>query len=317
MPAIAGVGVLGVGVVAVIAMRPGSDEPTKPAAAAPRELGDGAITVVTTPETAQVSFDGHVVTSKRLVAKPGTSASIVVRAPGYGEVERTVTADANDKTETVELQPVTRFNGVWRMADGELRALAREGDRVDVFKVESVTGPRKFFRHYAFVLADKGVAFANDEEIVDSHAPDDPSCHIAAHVEYRYDPAADTLELHKDKVKIDFANGHCVVHSHDPETSALARVDNARDSDVVEPPAGKVLVKKAPPAKTVVPKKQTAVIPLETTGKKPPSPYTNTKSAPTDNIFQNDSQQAQNAPPQQAMPQPQAQSVDQVQRQKK
>ena len=320
VPAAAGVGVLGIGVVAVIAMRPGDDPgATKPAAAVARPTDEGAIIVVTTPDTAQVSLDGHVVTSKRLVAKPGTTTSIVVRAPGYGEVQRTLTADAGDKTETVELQPVSRFEGVWRLPDGELRALARQGERVDVFKVDAVTGPRKFFRHYAFVPADKGVAFASDEDMVDPHAPDDPSCHIAVHVEYRYDPAADALELRKDKVKVDFADGHCVVHSHDPETSSLSRVDQARESDVLEPPAGVPITKLQKP---VAPKqKKTSVIPLETTGKKPPSPYTKLKSAPTDNLFQGgDKQQAQNAPPNQAQPQaqaPQTQQVEQVQRQKK
>src|SRR5258706_704828 len=124
------------------------------------------------------------------------------------------------------------------MASGELRALAREGERVDVFKVDAVTGPKRFFRHYAFVAADHGVAFANDEEMVDNRAPDDPSCHLGVHVEYLYDPDADTLELHRDKVKVDFNGGHCVVHSHDPETTPLARVDQAHDTSVLEPPAG-------------------------------------------------------------------------------
>jgi len=45
------------------------------------------------------------------------------------------------------------------MASGELRALAREGERVDVFKLDAVAGPRRFFRHYAFVAADHGIAF--------------------------------------------------------------------------------------------------------------------------------------------------------------
>src|ERR1043165_7149857 len=54
---------------------------------------------------------------------------------------------------------------------------------------------------YEFVRAERGVAFAVDDEIVDSRAPNDPACHVKVHVEYRYDPNGDVLEQRRDKVK--------------------------------------------------------------------------------------------------------------------
>jgi hypothetical protein len=301
LPAAAGAGVLGVGIVAAVAMRPGTDAPaaSKPAAEAP-SAGEGAIAIVPTPDTAEVSFDGRVVAAKRVVMKRGASTTVVVRAPGYAEVRRTLVAGDGEHTETLQLAPVSRFEGVWRMADGDLRAFARQAERVDVFKLDAVSGPRRFFRHYAFATADHGVAFATDEEMVDSRAPDDPSCHLAVHVEYRYDPDADTLELHRDRVKVDLVDGHCIVRSHDPETSALVRVDEPRETHELAPPAGLPPANAKPTSKKLqTVKKPSKVIPFDTVGKKPPSPYTNTKQAPVENIFQaGDSQQAQNPPAQ-------------------
>jgi hypothetical protein len=243
-------------------------------------------------------------------------------------VRRTLEAGDGERTETVQLAPVSRFEGVWRMASGELRALAREGERVDVFKVDAVAGPRRFFRHYAFVPADRGIAFANDEEMVDQRAPDDPSCHLAVHVEYRYDADADALALRRDLVKIDFVDGHCVVRSHEPETTALVRVDQPHDTNVLAPPAG--LPAQKPRAVTKTLKKQPKVLPLDVAksrpfdapGKAPPSQFTNTKQQAVDNIYQGDSQQAANAPgpqvnaPVQVPPQAPQQAPD-IKRQKK
>ena len=156
--------------------------------------------------------------------------------------------------------------------------------------------------------------------MTDPRAADDPSCHLAVHVEYRYDPEADTLELRKDKLVVDLVSGHCVVRSHDPEVSQLARVDQAHETHVLEPPAGKAPDLTKSDVKKPIPKKLSKkVVPLDpqtsfnTVGKKLPPPV-NTKQAPVDNIFQaNDSQQAQNAPAPQAQPQA---PPPQVQRQK-
>jgi serine/threonine-protein kinase len=77
LPAAAGAGVLGVGVIAAIAMRPGnSDDRGKPAIET-HAAGDSAITVVASPDTAEVSFDGRVVPAKRVVLKRGASTSVV------------------------------------------------------------------------------------------------------------------------------------------------------------------------------------------------------------------------------------------------
>jgi len=213
---------------------------------------------------------------------------------------------------------VSRFDGVWRMPDGQLRALERKGDQVDISKLDAVTGPRKFFRHYGFVAAEHGVAFASDEEMVDPRAADDASCHLSVHVEYRYDPDADQLALRKDKLVVDFVDGHCVVRSHDPDTSQLGRVDQAHENHVIVPPAGqapKLDVKPIP--KKPSQKLSKKVVPLD-----PQTPFNsvskqtprtvNTKQQAVDNVFQGgDGQQAQNAPAQ-----PQPQQAPPVQRQK-
>ncbi len=257
LPAVAGAGVLGLGVVAAIALRPGSK--AAPAAPPPASDDDVTIQLTSTPDQAQVIVGGQPAGTTPLAihVRRGAVADVIVRKPGYLDARRTV--GNTGASAAFELQPVTGFEGVWRLPEGELRALAREGDRVDVFKLDTVAGPRRFYRHYAFVPAEHGAAFASDEEIVDARGPDDPSCHVAVHVEYRYDPDANALELRREVAAIGFAGGHCVVNERRTETSALVRADGEHDIHESRAPAGppiKAVVRKRPPKRAAPPPKQ-------------------------------------------------------------
>jgi tRNA A-37 threonylcarbamoyl transferase component Bud32 len=286
LPAVAGAGVLGVGVVAAVALRPGSEA----APAAPPPAGEDTIQLTSTPEQAQVLVAGQPAgtTPLSIHLARGATADVTVRKAGYLEAHRSVTASA-----AFELAPVTGFEGVWRLPQGELRALAREGDRVDVFKLDTVTGPRRFYRHYAFVPAEHGAAFASDEEIVDARGPDDPSCHVAVHVEYRYDPDANALELRREVAAIGFAGGHCVVNERRTEASELVRADGERD--VHETPAPAVDVK-------VIRKRR----PKRPPPKQPPAPKQDLTQLGTKgqqyNALDNSEQAANPPPPQQQAP---------------
>jgi hypothetical protein len=75
-------------------------------------------------------------------------------------------------------------------------------------------------------------------------------------IEYRYNPTSDALELHREKVTIDFSNGQCATSSKEDEVTQLVRVDGRHD-DAIEllAPAGKPDAKQTlpPPFKTKTP----------------------------------------------------------------
>jgi hypothetical protein len=166
------------------------------------------------------------------------------------------------------------------MAGGTRRPQDHFGERAkregyparSVYKLEEIDGEETFYKHYKFTRAQSGIAFATDEEVVDPRAPNDPHCHVPVHIEYRYDPANDVLELHRDTVKIDLKDGSCVVRSRNVEPARLARVDTSHGDTVeISAPAGGKIGKgnakdfldepfgkkgKAPP-------KQKAVVPLD------------------------------------------------------
>ena len=249
LPAAAGAGVLGVGIVAAIAMRPHDDKPAIAPEPAQPVRDDVAIHVTSIPDVAQVVVDGKLAGTTPVDVRVlrATAAQIVVRKPGYVDAHRTLTAASGP--EIVQLSPVARFEGVWRQPSGELRAFARVGERVDVSKLDTVAGPRRFYRHYAFELADHGIAFASDEEVVDQRAPDDASCHVPVHVRYTYDPERDVLELARDNVTIDLVDSHCVVRTRESETLPMVRVDDAHETSILHAPVGKPPVKIRPIAK--------------------------------------------------------------------
>jgi serine/threonine-protein kinase len=237
----AGAGVLAVGVVAVLAVGGGEKQPA--AVSAPKEP---MVHVTSVPDGAQVSQDGRVIGTTPLEVRAG--AALVIVKPGYLAERRTAAADVG-----VTLQQVSEFQGVWRLESGELRAFERSGDHVDVFKLAEVEGERTFYKHYPFVPAQEGVAFAADDVVIDERASD-PACQVPVHLEYRYDPHDNSLALSRPEVTIDIVDGHCVQRSHEDRIEHLERVDAAHEAIVHPAPVGelpKPVATKKPRAKTV------------------------------------------------------------------
>ena len=61
---------------------------------------------------------------------------------------------------------------------------------------------------------------------------------MPVHVEYRYDPQADELVLHRDTVHIDFQDGSCVVRSREDQAEKLVKVDRPQDEVAIPAPVG-------------------------------------------------------------------------------
>jgi serine/threonine protein kinase len=256
VPAIAGAGVLAIAVVVVVMSR---QQPNKPSVApridddpAPGKL---AIEVVSSPPGAEIKVNGQLrgVAPMKIEGAQGESVELTFTKPGYLPETKTYKVQAGGNLVQANLHEVVRFEGVWKLGNGELRELDRNGDQVDVYKVTAGHGGEKtFFKRYEFVRADEGIAFATNDEIVDARAPNDPRCHVPVHVEYRYDPSRDVLEQRREKVKISFQDGSCVVASREVEPTTLARVDQSADDIVISAPVGRVEQPvKRPPVKTV------------------------------------------------------------------
>jgi tRNA A-37 threonylcarbamoyl transferase component Bud32 len=254
VPAIAGAGVLAIAIVVVVLSRQDDAKPTARVASepAPDKLG---IEVVSSPAGAEIKVNGHVrgVAPVKIEAALGEAVEVTFTKPGYLPETKRHTVGAGANLVQASLQEVVRFEGVWKLGNGELRELDRNGDQVDVYKVSAAHGGDKtFFKHYDFVRADDGVAFAATDEIVDARAPNDPRCHVPVRVEYRYDPKGDVLEQRREKVKISFQDGSCAVSSREIEPTALARVGVSVDDVEIPAPVGHLEKPvKRPPAKTV------------------------------------------------------------------
>jgi len=249
-----GVGTLGLGIAGVMwTADPKPPRPPTDPAIAPT-AGSIAIDVTSTPDQALITVAGKVAgaTPYKLHVAPHSRVDLTIAKPGYLASHRQFDAGDSDSQLAVNLGAVTRFEGVWKLPTGELRAFERYGERVAVSKVSEVNGHRELFKQYGFVAADTGVAFAIDDEVIDPRAPDDKSCHITTHVEYRYDAANDILELYRPKVSIDFINGQCVPRSQAVAAERMIRVDAAHDSVEISAPAGgpqKVPTKLTKPAR--------------------------------------------------------------------
>jgi len=266
-----GVATLGVCLAGAAIVGRHKDPPHEPAIAPePVEAGTIAIEVTSTPDGAQVELAGKPLgqTPQTLHVAANAHVDLVVAKPGYLPSHRTFDAGSADTQLAVNLGAVTRFEGVWKLPSGELRAFERNGERVAVSKLKAVTGHRELYKLYPFVSADTGIAFAADDEVIDPRAPDDQSCHVAVHVEYRYDAARDVLELRRPKVTIDFVGGQCVPRSQDVTPQLLVRVDGAHDSVSIDAPAGGPI--KGKPSRTPAkpPAKKVPTFPT------PPSPKT-------------------------------------------
>jgi hypothetical protein len=96
------------------------------------------------------------------------------------------------------------------------------------------------------VPAEAGVAFASDDVVIDQRGSD-AACQVPVHLEYRYDPRANTLELQRPVVHIDIVDGHCVPRSHETTIEKLVRVDEAHETIELPAPRGNPVVQKNPP----------------------------------------------------------------------
>ncbi len=242
IPAVAGLGVLGVAIGGVIAARGGSNH-DQPAAHGDDDVaaaGTVAIDISSTPDHALLSIGDRLVgaTPHAIHVAPNSAVELTVRKPGYLPDHHTMTSGTTDSVLALTLGEVTRFKGVWKLPNGELRAFERSADQVDVFKLDEVAGERRFYKHYAFVDAVAGIAFAADDELV-GPVRDDPACHVPIRVEYRYDAAADTLVVRRPKLVFEVVGGHCVPQSHEIETGTLTRVDGGHDTIEVLARAGR------------------------------------------------------------------------------
>jgi tRNA A-37 threonylcarbamoyl transferase component Bud32 len=331
VPAVAGVAVLGAMIGGVLVLRGGDkrddDRPTEPAADRGATTGEPRSTVVldSIPTGAEViSGSGSELDNRAAIVLGKTPVKLEVPAdgtlavaiakPGYVVVHRTLRAA--DRELSVRLDAIDRFAGTWRLPRGELRRLERKGDVVDVYKVAAVGEAGTFWSHYAFVGAPtaSGVAFAVDEDIVDPRAPHEESCRVRAHVEYRYEPASDALELRRDKVTIDLRDGRCVVHGRTVEAHALERVDRARDAVTELAPAGEIkklkvvnkpksIGKTPPPQKQPPPPAKNVSPPVQSEMQAPPNEQPSLpQKGNANNVDQAPAQQQQQQAPQ---PQPQ------------
>jgi hypothetical protein len=140
----------------------------------------------------------------------------------------------------VSLTPVTRFEGVWALPDGKLRAFERRGEQVAMFVLDDAAGERRFERFFEFVGADAGlVAFSAAEDHVDPRAPDEPSCHTRLAAEYTYDLERDALTRRQERAQVDFDHGHCALRARSwGEAIALRRLAADGGGDWVESTAG-------------------------------------------------------------------------------
>ena len=237
-------GTLGLGLVGALMVHGqpvGAPAAGEPGAGAP---GAGAIAVEITsiPDRAVVAIGERVVgmTPQTLHVAKDARLELTVKKPGYLPSHRTLFAGSADSQLAINLGAVSRFEGVWKLPTGELRAFERDGDRVAISKLTEVDGHRTLFKAYPFVDADTGnqIAFATEDEVIDPRAPDEKSCHIPVHVEYRYDAALDELVLRRPTVAIDLVSGQCVARRQELVPQRLVRVDTPRDSVDLRAPAG-------------------------------------------------------------------------------
>ncbi|MBA3463551.1 MAG: serine/threonine protein kinase [Deltaproteobacteria bacterium] len=230
VPAAIGAGVLGLSIAAVILVRDkdkprSSDQP----AIQPPTSGMVRVSIASQPTGAEIYQDGNLVrrTPAQLDVHPSTELAFELRKPGYAITRHKLTVPPEGTTLPVfELAPINGFQGVWQLPTKELREFKRAGEKIAVSKLEAVDGPRQFYRHYDLLPSDGGVSFGTTEELVDQRAPGDPTCHIPHKLEYQYDPQEDVLVVRRERVVVDFKDGHCVVMSSALDSAkALVRVD--------------------------------------------------------------------------------------------
>jgi serine/threonine-protein kinase len=257
VPAAAGVGVLGLAIFGIVVVRGGKTDDgaagdrTERPAGAPAQGGDGFVKlkVITMPDKARVMRDGQLVgrTPITVDVRSGGAVKLAISKPGFRPITEEVTPTKEETILHKELLPVTGFEGVWRMPDGKLRGFWRgtTGDKIDVYRLESVHGERALWRTCELEDPPAGsdglVVFATMHEQGDERSTDATCSSIPHRIEYRYDPVAERLEVRAENVTTSKqADGTCIVVRRDPgKPTLLARAETS-DLRTTSPPVGKV-----------------------------------------------------------------------------
>jgi serine/threonine protein kinase len=239
MPALLGIGVLGLSVGAVLSLRGDDDRATaepgvNPTPSSPAE-GMIPIEIDSVPRGATVtrgSMAASTTTPTTLEARDGETVAFELSKPGYATVHHEVVARPGVKVAAIPLALISGFEGVWMLPDGSLRHFRRDGERVTASKLASVDGAREFFRQYDLVPAASGASFSTTENIHEPGRPEHPSCYFPYTTEYHYDPTADHLTVRREHITSDVIDGKCVRKSSKmTEPEHLMRADRASSTE--------------------------------------------------------------------------------------
>lgn len=229
LPLAAGVGVLGLTLIGVIAVRHDGSARAAPVALAPVE-----VEFTTAPEAIVSRLDdagrATPVAGHALVLAAGERAVLVARRAGYREDRQVVLAPV---ASPIRFHPtaIRGFEGVWRLpAGGELRAFARQGEALVESRLDDVAGPTTVLRTLPAIAPDAAsdtgaiAEFEAHEEQVDARATD-ATCHFSIAVHYRYDARTDLLERIQEDLVSEVHGGRCVAaHRTWGAPQRLARV---------------------------------------------------------------------------------------------
>jgi tRNA A-37 threonylcarbamoyl transferase component Bud32 len=210
--AAAGLGAAMLAVIVILFVSGGEPAPRPRGTNGPEAPALVTIAVTSSPTGAAVFVDGRRlgVTPTTVEVAPGRSVDVVLRKAGY-RLHAVTLAPQPGQTVDAELAPELGFEGVWRLPTGELRSFVRQGERVGAYQLESVGGPRHLLHFFEFTASndDDTVTFASGKPHIDERAPEEVSCHILLHAEYRYSIASDRLALRRQQVSYDFRTGQC------------------------------------------------------------------------------------------------------------
>jgi serine/threonine-protein kinase len=207
--------------VAVVA----SSSRRRPRPAAATDLATSTLTlrVHTTPARAQVRLDGRPLGEAPLTLRDrpaGRALVLDLDKPGFRSRHVELTPARDDDLD-YSLEPLDGFEGVWRIASGELRRFEHTGERVDGYVPARVGDAGRFLRPFRFVAPAKAAApdapddsavvtFSATAPHVEPLAPDDPDCQVELATEYRWHELGDRLEQRRQRVRYDVRHGRCV-----------------------------------------------------------------------------------------------------------
>ncbi|HPH67872.1 MAG TPA: hypothetical protein PLF40_19070 [Kofleriaceae bacterium] len=206
------VALLGAGVAGYVATRAPSD-PDRTAVAPPARC---SVDVVVTPAGADLVRHGNLIGAAPM-SIPGhdnEAITLDVRKPGY--LSATATGHARRAGDpaamvSVTLTRVDSFAGAWRLpaSEGAAQApwvFARVNDEVVVTMASGDSHRMGFEPGNA-----TSVVFAFDEEYRDPRRPTDVTCRAGAHVEFRYWPRTDRLEMRREQITMQLLAERCDV----------------------------------------------------------------------------------------------------------